>query len=259
MDEEKTDGTIRDVEIVPAVPSAVTAQEAVERYQAVQKVFDKMMPDCIMAIRTKKFRKKAYWRAIAAEFRVGTELIREERLEVDGDWGYLVTYRALTPDGLHSDGDGACMASEKSGAMSTLHNVRAHAHTRAKNRAISDLVGFGEVSADELPPGAFDGNQPREPRAESKPQTTTKGGTLANPNQIKMLSAKGYARAEVLTGESGNHAMCGSIVKAAMRLLGFEDKKQITAVSIDAMVKAIDAAILDPEDEAHAMIPDEKF
>lgn len=103
-------------------------------------------------------------------------------------------------------------------------------------------------------PAGSTGDVPR-----SSSQGSAGSATLANPNQIKMLSAKGYARAEVLTGESGNHAMCGSIVKAAMRLLGFEDKKQITAVSIDAMVKAIDGAILDPEDEAHAMIPEEKF
>ena len=51
------------------------------------------------------------------------------------------------------DGDGSCFASEKTGGRlrATEHNVRAHAHTRAQNRAISGLVGFGEVSADEMP------------------------------------------------------------------------------------------------------------
>lgn len=32
----------------------------------------------------------------------------------------------------------------------TEHNVRSHAHTRAFNRAVSNLCGFGEVSADEI-------------------------------------------------------------------------------------------------------------
>jgi hypothetical protein len=32
----------------------------------------------------------------------------------------------------------------------TDHNVRSHAHTRAFNRAVSNLVGFGEVSAEEV-------------------------------------------------------------------------------------------------------------
>jgi hypothetical protein len=34
----------------------------------------------------------------------------------------------------------------------TEHNVRSHAHTRAFNRAVSNLVGFGEVSAEEVEP-----------------------------------------------------------------------------------------------------------
>jgi hypothetical protein len=102
------------------------------------------------------------------------------------DWGFRIKCRATAPNGLFEDGDGACMASEKivfekdwptwekSGKKgkvpvkrdkdgrpvidkigtadnATVHNVRAHAVTRAKNRAISDLVAFGEVSAEELP------------------------------------------------------------------------------------------------------------
>ena len=46
------------------------------------------------------------------------------------------------------------MVSEKHGSSGTVHNVRSHAHTRAFNRAVSNLVGFGEVSADELMHGA---------------------------------------------------------------------------------------------------------
>ena len=48
------------------------------------------------------------------------------------------------------DGDGACALSEKHGSMRTEHNVRAHAQTRAKVRAISGMVAFGEVGADEI-------------------------------------------------------------------------------------------------------------
>jgi hypothetical protein len=56
--------------------------------------------------------------------------------------------------------------------MLTLHNVRAHACTRAKNRAISDLVGFGEVSAEELAGGRWDEQTPPppvEPTRDAKP------------------------------------------------------------------------------------------
>jgi hypothetical protein len=241
-------------------PSAEGARSALDTYQQIQKVFDEKMPDAIMEIQGKKFRKKAYWRGIAAAFQVESRLISEERVEIDGDWGYLATYRATTGDGRQCDGDGACMASEKHGAMCTVHNVRAHAHTRAKNRAIADLVGFGEVSADELPSDAFGNESERaindRPRPQAEKPAKRSSGTLANEKQIKMLSAKGYARAKALTGDDNNHEMCGSIVKAAMRSLGFESKEDITKAAVDPMVAAIESAILDREDESHAMIPE---
>lgn len=61
---------------------------------------------------------------------------------------FKVVYRATAPNGQYMDGDGACDTWEK-GYPNSLHDTRATAHTRAKNRAISDLAGFGEISAEE--------------------------------------------------------------------------------------------------------------
>jgi hypothetical protein len=71
---------------------------------------------------------------------------------------YTVTYRATAPNGRSAVGDGTCAAAEKQrGRMkATDHNVRSHAHTRAWNRAVSNLVGFGEVSAEEVERGEPD-------------------------------------------------------------------------------------------------------
>lgn len=105
------------------------------------------------------------------------------------NFGWVVTYRALHPRGRMAVGDGSCFAIEKARrfkcphpdpqqpdnkkrtehfprntcpqfdpnfswralpAEATEHNVRSHAHTRAFNRAVSNLVGFGEVSAEEI-------------------------------------------------------------------------------------------------------------
>jgi hypothetical protein len=76
----------------------------------------------------------------------------ERREDYGNDWGFEVTYRATAPNGATADGDGACTFSEKSrGNMApTVHNIRSQAHTRAFNRAVSNLVGFGEVSAEEV-------------------------------------------------------------------------------------------------------------
>jgi hypothetical protein len=136
--------------ILSADPTAVV--EAFAKYKAIQNALDRAMPDCIMNIRGKQFRKKMYWRAIATAFNLSLEMVREDRTEDGDDWGWLVTYRATAPSGRHADGDGSCFASEKSSGQDSVHNVRAHAHTRAKNRAVADLVGFGEVSAEEMNP-----------------------------------------------------------------------------------------------------------
>lgn len=135
--------------------------QALVAYKALQSSLDKAMPDQLMKIGEKGFRKKGYWRAVAVAFNLSVDpvtQIRDERTVIgsfqDGSENYLyaVTYRASAPNGRYADGDGACAASEKqSGRMeATEHNVRSHAHTRAYNRAVSNLVGFGEVSAEEL-------------------------------------------------------------------------------------------------------------
>lgn len=131
---------------------------ALRNYQDLQKALDKSMPDQLIDIRGRQFRKKGYWRAIRTAFNLNLECAKEERIEVNSehgpDWGYIVTYRAMAPNGAIADGDGCCMASEKTDRqgkiIATEHNVRSHAHTRAFNRAVSNLVGFGEVSAEEV-------------------------------------------------------------------------------------------------------------
>lgn len=165
---------------------------ALEEYKDLQRHLDKSMPDQLMTIGDKVFRKKSYWRAIRVAFNLSVEPI-EERREVSGlfddnreNFGYIVTYRATGPNGSSATGDGACFAIEKAvrfrcphpqpdnpnrtlhwpaencpefanhnpwvrlSAQATEHNIRSHAHTRAMNRAISNLVGFGEVSAEEV-------------------------------------------------------------------------------------------------------------
>ena len=176
------------------VPSAEGARSSIDTYLDIQKVFDEKMPDCIIEIQGKKFRKKAYWRAIATSFSVSCEVADVTRITLENDWGYEATVRAISADGRKSDGDGACMASEKSGASATVHNVRSHAVTRAKNRAISDLVGFGEVSADELGPDAYR-NPP--PAQEQAPSHQPRGKAATQP-QLKKLYAVSMARADTL-------------------------------------------------------------
>jgi len=288
-------------------PSAIAAREALETYQQIQKVFDEKMPDAIMAIGNRKFRKKVYWRGIATAFSVSCEVLKVERIEIGDDWGYEAIVRAIAPDGRTSDGDGSCMASEKwttrpqcpgcgssefsfrsnksdgkefycwrkkggcgnewdavpgaevgiDKSQATLHNIRSHAVTRAKNRAISDLVGFGEVSADELPSGAGDDPPAAgEPAARSRPkkQAPLKGDVkIANEKQLGMLKAKSYSRAEELgegSAYENKHEYAGAIRKAAKHMLGLDDAgDEIPFAAVTPLAKAIEAAELGADGE----------
>jgi hypothetical protein len=131
---------------------------AFNEYRDVQSALDRIMSDAIILLDGKAFRKKQYWRGIVVGYGASVECVSERR-EVFGtlpnggeNFAWIVMYRATTKNGRSGTGDGACTAAEKSvGRMrATEHNVRSHAHTRAFNRAVSNPVGFGEVSAEEI-------------------------------------------------------------------------------------------------------------
>jgi hypothetical protein len=95
--------------------------------------------------------KKSGWRKIAAAFGISLEEVRGERIENEGGAGFRWEYtvRAIAPNGRFCDGIGTFDSRERRMAHME-HDVRATAFTRAANRAVSDLVGGGEVSAEEI-------------------------------------------------------------------------------------------------------------
>lgn len=112
----------------------------------------------------RKFVKKSGWRKIARAFNLSTEIIRVniERAPDGSPERAEAIVRAIAPNGQTSDGDGYCDATESrfekpKGRAKLENDLRTTATTRAKNRAISDLVGMGAVSAEEVEGGAGDG------------------------------------------------------------------------------------------------------
>ncbi len=159
--------------MVAPKPSAEEFAQDFDTYIAIQKTIDSRMGKSIIQnIQGKPFRKKAYWRAVATAFRLTVKKVSDEYFEHRDDWGYHATWVAITETGREVQGEGSFQASEKmrkDGSMvdATHHNVRSTANTRAFNRAVSNCVGFGEVSAEEI------GSVPAAPRAQKaagKPQ-----------------------------------------------------------------------------------------
>jgi hypothetical protein len=133
------------------------ALQAFEQYQELKKRLGK--PEDFQTFMDKKgnthtFPKKSFVRKVQRFFNVSCEIIQDEPL-TDPRTGKIIAWMAKAravhlATGAYQEADGTCGFDEKAESQQTLHNIRAHAVTRAKNRAILDLVGFGEVSAEEL-------------------------------------------------------------------------------------------------------------
>ena len=107
----------------------------------------------------KPFAKKSAWRKIARAFNLSFERVHScvERDEDGSPARAEVWIRAVAPNGQYGDGDGYCSAEEGrfrswKGRQKLENDLRTTATTRAKNRSIADLVGMGEVSAEEIAP-----------------------------------------------------------------------------------------------------------
>jgi hypothetical protein len=108
----------------------------------------------------KRFVKKSGWRKIATAYSLSLEVVpgtdKVDRAEDGSVERASVWVRATAPNGRFAEGDGYCDVAEERfsgnrGNKTKLENdLRGTASTRATNRAISNLVGMGDVSAEEM-------------------------------------------------------------------------------------------------------------
>lgn len=140
----------------------------------------------------KKSKKKSAWRKLATAFNISDDIIKEEikRDECDRIINAHFVVKATLPNGRYGMGSGACSIYDKITKKDTKeptpfelrqrftnaeHDVISTAHTRAKSRAISDLIGAGEISAEEL---SGLNNKPKSKPKPAKPKTTGKTSTM---------------------------------------------------------------------------------
>ena len=92
--------------------------------------------------------KKSAFRKLGKFYGISTEILEKNKETHDNaSFTHHYTVKAIAPNGVYTTGEGSCTSSEKGGKSE--HDTRSTAHTRAKSRAISDLIGFGQVSAEE--------------------------------------------------------------------------------------------------------------
>jgi len=114
---------------------------------------------------------KSAWRKLSKFYGLSDEIVEKSKeIHANGSFTYHYTVKAIGPNGVYTTGEGSCTSTEKGGKSE--HDTRATAHTRAKSRAISDLIGFGQVSAEEY--GNYEDEKPA-PRYEPADQSVDDG------------------------------------------------------------------------------------
>jgi hypothetical protein len=156
-------------EVLPAtgmITPAGSIEQAIEQFELYQELKLRLgTADDFQQIGNKKHPKKSFVRKVQRFFNVSCEVVEISpfRDETGKVIAWLAKARAVhLGTGAFQEGDGACSYEEKTAEdplkekrLRTIHNVRSHAVTRAKNRAILDLVGFGDVSAEEINIGDY--------------------------------------------------------------------------------------------------------
>jgi hypothetical protein len=111
----------------------------------------------------REFKEKSAWRKLQRHFHISTEVTATDKTwhEVPPGGAIFVatvTVRASAPWGQSAEAVGACATDEETGRrVITIADAIATAETRATNRAVSNLIAMGEVSAEEIGDRSRDG------------------------------------------------------------------------------------------------------
>lgn len=119
------------------------------------KIFEQLKANLLSSddyqeIMGKKYIKRSGFRKIAVYFGLSDSILEEQKVErEDGTFYWRIVVEAKAPNGRTSVGVGICDSKERKFAH-LEHDVYATCHTRAKSRAISDMVAGGALSAEEM-------------------------------------------------------------------------------------------------------------
>ena len=148
-------------QIQKALPVEIVAPIDVDRLAEAFKSFQEfkqrlLTKDDSVSIAGRQYLKKSAWRKWALACGVSDEIVSFDRVpaqgkDQEGNFSYRVLVRAFhEKSGRSSVGVAVASRKEKKDWAHEEHDVLTLAHTRAKNRAIADLVGGGEVTAEEM-------------------------------------------------------------------------------------------------------------
>jgi len=179
----------REEALVPIVVPPLSVPEILEHFNRIQELKRRLIdPESdIVLIKGRPYIKKSGWRKLAFAFNLSDEIVREEKEErPDGEIIYRIWTKVTAPNGRYVVAVG-CASSKERDFAHPAHDPYALAATRSKNRAISDIIGLGELSAEELLPT-------EEIEVEAKKVEPAKVAEAAKTEQAKPPEAKAVER-----------------------------------------------------------------
>lgn len=133
------------------VKPALSTDQALAHFNRFQEIKDRVLTEGDkLPIKGKPYIRKSGWRKIKTMFNLTEEILHSNRQVIENEVIYTYRVRVKAPNGAFVDAEMSCSNKEPFGRGKPEAAVMAMAQTRAFNRAISDLVGGGEVSAEEL-------------------------------------------------------------------------------------------------------------
>ena len=209
-----------------------------------------------------KFKKKSAWRKYARAFTISCQVVNEQIVRDESQYPIYArfTVRATTPDGRFQESEQECHITERCcqqpcakrswdrhtccpkdcpGKLHFSHpgDLPATAHTRAKNRAIADLIGAGEVSAEEM---ADDGSPPasQAERAQTTARQPKPAGDGQEIGKLRNLAGKALDAYQKSYGDAAYEDFvaghCPAAVVDGNVRLGNLDAAQCEAIISDA-------------------------
>ena len=151
---EKTElAVLEEPQEKPLVPVA-SAEDLVEAMKRFEEIKGKLLVrdrDTYTIENVERIRKSG-WRKLALAFGVSDEIVREDVVHDTTDPSYLCVHtrvKAWARGGRTVEGTGTASSRERKFAH-LEHDLHALAHTRAKSRAIADMLGSSDLVAEEL-------------------------------------------------------------------------------------------------------------
>lgn len=133
----------------PFVTPIRNTDEMVRAWESFKDLKLRLLNDSdFVLVKGERYAKKSAFRKLALAFGISVEIVREDRIDFKTSTAFLITAKAISPNGRFMTAVGSCHTDEKK--FSKASDARAVAQTRATNRSIADLIGYAAPSAEEV-------------------------------------------------------------------------------------------------------------